>query len=134
MNAPFPHRVSEPDGLRAASMAYLMLLKLDLGSAIRHCGQTTLCELRDFIASATGRDSEDVQLEFEDRASRMYFDLIGRQFKELAPVGERDGIININSLDPYDVRGVEAFDHLELEKTDDGQIVEVYNEHKQSGL
>lgn len=56
-----------PDGLHAAELAYLHLLKIP-HDRLRLKGQVTLCALRDFIAKATGREEEDVQNEYESRA------------------------------------------------------------------
>jgi len=55
-----------PDGLEAAEAAYLALLgRQDIW---RVHNQRVYCMLRDFIANATGREAEDVQDDFEQRA------------------------------------------------------------------
>jgi hypothetical protein len=40
-------------------------------SLLRHTNQQTYCKLRDFIAKASGVDSEKVQTEFEARALKI---------------------------------------------------------------
>jgi len=57
-----------PDGLLAAEIAYRALLTVPhVEWRVRH--QPVYCELRDFIAKATGRDSQEVQDEFEAKAT-----------------------------------------------------------------
>jgi hypothetical protein len=55
------------EGLAAAECAYLAFLEPPY-DARRARNQRALCLLRDFIAKATGRSSEDVQNDFESRA------------------------------------------------------------------
>ena len=58
-----------PDGLKAAELAYLHILKTPIDTLrIGKEGQSALCALRDFIASSTGRDIEEVQNEFEQKS------------------------------------------------------------------
>ena len=52
-----------PDGLEVAKKAYVSILLLP--PEIRNSFREVLCELRDFIAKATGSDFEDVQNEYE---------------------------------------------------------------------
>lgn len=56
-----------PDGYNAAELAYLVMLQMP-HDALRIKSQVVLCALRDFLAAATGRESEDVQDEYEARA------------------------------------------------------------------
>lgn len=57
-----------PDGLVAASNAYMLILRDN--SILRHsaAGQNTLCLLRDFIAKALNEDAETVQNHYESAA------------------------------------------------------------------
>lgn len=57
-----------PTGLAVAESTYLALLKMSHDSLWRTFNQKVYCDLRDFIADATGRDGEEVQNEFEQRA------------------------------------------------------------------
>lgn len=70
-----------PDGLKAAEMAYLHLLKTP-HDALRIKGQDTLVALRDFIAKATGREAEDVQNEFESLAVEEMHNDLEQQLRE----------------------------------------------------
>ncbi len=55
---------SAPDGLDVAKAAYLAILCEN--GKFRLQSQRLLCQLRDYIAKATGADSEAVQDEFEE--------------------------------------------------------------------
>ncbi len=55
-----------PDGLEAGVDAYIALLRTSGIFRIRI--QKELCQLRDFIAKATGQDPEEVQNEYEAQA------------------------------------------------------------------
>ena len=63
------------DLLRAAKAAYFRLLVLDSKTRHTSAEQTELCILRDSIADATGRTSEEVQNEFEERAVKERYGL-----------------------------------------------------------
>lgn len=56
-----------PIGLAAAEEAYAAILQIPMNHW-RISNQSTYCALRDFIAEATGRTSEDVQNEYEAAA------------------------------------------------------------------
>jgi hypothetical protein len=51
--------------------AYLLMLQIPMGG-LRMRNQNILARTRDFIASSTGRTSQQVQEEFEDRVSDLH--------------------------------------------------------------
>lgn len=61
---------SSPSLLQAAQDAYLQMLRVsDQRTRVTLSYQGALCQLRDSIAAATGRDSQAVQEEYEARAT-----------------------------------------------------------------
>jgi len=64
--------VAAPNGFEAASVAYLAILQSPHNRWRVECGlDGTLSMLRDYIAKATNRTSQEVQEEYEAEAARL---------------------------------------------------------------
>jgi hypothetical protein len=57
---------------KRAKAEYARLVQLPFGGWERHYAQSHMCFLRDFIAACEGRESEDVQSEYEANASLVH--------------------------------------------------------------
>ncbi len=58
-----------PDGYSAASAAYAFLISMPVG-ARRVKAQGLMCQLRDYLADASGKSGEEIQVEYEQSAIR----------------------------------------------------------------
>jgi len=61
--------VAAPEGLAEAKKTYIFLLRLPMAIRSKMECQERLCGLRDFIAKATNRSAQDVQDEFDAKAT-----------------------------------------------------------------